>query len=81
MMSIFSDSAEVNYREVIQKLHNDEKNQKLDIIKNGADLINAINWMPAGFLFAGKMSTKYGGVCGTVSTLIGMYQLLMAQKK
>uniref|UniRef100_V9LBD7 Peroxisomal membrane protein 11C-like protein n=1 Tax=Callorhinchus milii TaxID=7868 RepID=V9LBD7_CALMI len=47
----------------------------LNIISNLSDLGNAIHWMPAGFLWSGKFPDWLVGLMGSVSSLIGVYQM------
>lgn len=48
----------------------------LTAIKNLADMVNAINWLPPGILWSGKLSNFWIGFFGTVSSLIGLYRAL-----
>ncbi|XP_061214657.1 peroxisomal membrane protein 11C [Neopsephotus bourkii] len=50
------------------------KAEVLSILAQGADLSNAIHWLPPGFLWAGRFPTWLVGLLGTVSSLIGIYQ-------
>ncbi|KAH3826789.1 hypothetical protein DPMN_128701 [Dreissena polymorpha] len=54
--------------------------QYLCIVENLADLINAINWMPQGFLFGGQFSSKFTGAMGTISSLLKLYRLHASKK-
>ncbi len=48
----------------------------LTIVQSLADLMNAINWLPQGVLWSGRLSNMWVGFFGTVSSLIGLYKLL-----
>lgn len=48
----------------------------LSLVQSGCDLMNAVHWMPPGFLWAGKLPTVWVGVFGTLSSLVGLYQIL-----
>ena len=58
-----------------------EFTELLNIVKNGSDLMNAVNWMPQGFLWSGKLSVAQNGVFGSISSFIGLYQLITAPAK
>ncbi|MGH0121472.1 UNVERIFIED_CONTAM: hypothetical protein FKN15_023770, partial [Acipenser sinensis] len=45
------------------------------ILSSMADFANAVNWMPPGFLWAGKFPDWLVGLLGTTSSLIGLYQM------
>eukprot|EP00127_Corallochytrium_limacisporum_P001036 Clim_evm35s34 gene=Clim_evmTU35s34 len=48
--------------------------QQLSIVKNSADLVNAINWLPGNILWAGKLNAGWVGFFGTISSVVGIYQ-------
>ncbi|XP_063770843.1 peroxisomal membrane protein 11C isoform X2 [Pseudophryne corroboree] len=50
------------------------KSELLCIISCSSDLINAIHWMPPGFMWGGCSPTWLVGLMGTISSLIGIYQ-------
>ncbi|NXE07152.1 PX11C protein, partial [Lophotis ruficrista] len=50
------------------------KAEVLSILTDAADLANAIHWLPAGFLWAGRLPPWSVGLLGTISSLIGIYQ-------
>ncbi|XP_063311560.1 peroxisomal membrane protein 11C-like isoform X2 [Pelobates fuscus] len=50
------------------------RSEVLSIISCTSDLVNAIHWMPPGFLWGGCSPTWLVGLLGTVSSLIGIYQ-------
>ncbi|NWX27905.1 PX11C protein, partial [Notiomystis cincta] len=57
-----------------QKLRAQVKAEVLSILMDTADLSNAIHWLPAGFLWAGRFPPWLVGLLGTISSLIGIYQ-------
>ena len=73
---IFSDSAEQTYKNSFRQMKAKIINERLNIIRNGSDLINAVNWMPSGFLWSGYFTPRGSGVCGTISSVVGIYQYL-----
>ncbi|XP_062366096.1 peroxisomal membrane protein 11C isoform X2 [Cinclus cinclus] len=57
-----------------QKLRAQVKTEVLSILRDTADLSNAIHWLPPGFLWAGRFPPWLVGLLGTISSLIGIYQ-------
>ncbi|KAJ8311771.1 hypothetical protein KUTeg_011126 [Tegillarca granosa] len=51
----------------------------LTLIQSLSDFMNAINWMPPGFLWAGKLSKARSGMFGTISSLIMLYKVWPAK--
>lgn len=51
----------------------------LSLVQSVSDLMNAVHWMPEGFLWAGKLSLFWVGVFGTLSSVIGLYKILPGQ--
>ncbi|XP_038633153.1 peroxisomal membrane protein 11C isoform X1 [Scyliorhinus canicula] len=49
--------------------------ETLNIISCLADLANAVHWMPPGVLWAGRFPEWLVGLMGTVSSVIGLYQM------
>ncbi|XP_069783850.1 peroxisomal membrane protein 11C isoform X3 [Narcine bancroftii] len=47
----------------------------LNVIGSLSDLANAVHWMPVGFLWAGHFPEWLVGLMGTISSLIGLYQM------
>ncbi|XP_052212830.1 uncharacterized protein LOC127831799 [Dreissena polymorpha] len=76
------ESAEQNatIRNKMRNLGQQSWAQYLCIVENLADLINAINWMPQGFLFGGQFSSKFTGAMGTISSLLKLYRLHASKK-
>nr|XP_033813253.1 peroxisomal membrane protein 11C isoform X2 [Geotrypetes seraphini] len=56
------------------------QSEALTIMSNLADLANAVNWMPPGFLWAGQFPPWLVGLMGTISSLIGIYKTIMGKK-
>ncbi|KAG8594364.1 hypothetical protein GDO81_001166 [Engystomops pustulosus] len=50
------------------------RSEVLCIISCLSDLVNAIHWMPTGFLWGGSSPTWLVGLMGTISSMIGIYQ-------
>uniref|UniRef100_A0A8C5MDS0 Peroxisomal biosis factor 11 gamma n=2 Tax=Leptobrachium leishanense TaxID=445787 RepID=A0A8C5MDS0_9ANUR len=50
------------------------RSEVLTIIGCASDLVNAIHWMPPGFLWGGCFPTWLVGLMGTISSFIGIYQ-------
>lgn len=48
----------------------------LSFLRSMADLSNAIHWMPPGFLWAGKFPSWLVGLMGTISSVIGLIQVV-----
>jgi len=48
----------------------------LTVVQTLSDLMNAVHWMPKGFLWAGHLTNFWVGFFGTVSSLIGLYKIL-----
>ena len=47
----------------------------LTVVESMCDLMNAINWLPDGILWSGKLPLGLVGLFGTVSSLIGLYKI------
>ena len=47
---------------------------RLSLIQAASDFMNAINWFPPGFLWAGKWSRSWSGLFGIISTSIMLYK-------
>ncbi|KAG8454694.1 hypothetical protein GDO86_001060 [Hymenochirus boettgeri] len=50
------------------------RSEVLCILSSISDLVNAIHWMPSGFLWGGCSPTWLVGLMGTLSSLIGIFQ-------
>ncbi|NWI99982.1 PX11C protein, partial [Crypturellus undulatus] len=57
-----------------KKIRAQVKAEVLSVIGRLADLCNAVNWLPPGFLWAGRFPPWLVGLFGTVSSLISIYQ-------
>ena len=51
-----------------------QHHQLLTAVRCSSDLAQAINCLPDGFLWAGKLEKWHIGVLGTVSSIISLYQ-------
>jgi peroxin-11C len=51
-----------------------QQNMLLTAVRCSSDLAQAINYLPEGFLWAGKLEKWHIGVLGTVSSIISLYQ-------
>ncbi|XP_063146729.1 peroxisomal membrane protein 11C isoform X2 [Candoia aspera] len=60
-------------RDFFQKAKAEMHMEALTIIRNLADLANAIHWLPSGVLWAGKFSPWFVGLMGSISSFIGIY--------
>ncbi|KAM4710217.1 peroxisomal membrane protein 11C [Discoglossus pictus] len=49
------------------------RSEILSIISSLSDLVNAIHWMPPGFLWGGQSPVWLVGLMGSISSLIGIY--------
>ena len=61
----------------MQQLDNQEIQEVIALIKNSADFLNAINWLPKGFLWAGKLPVFISGLLGTISSSMGILATLV----
>lgn len=52
-----------------------QKFEILTCIRLSLDLIHAINTLPPGFLWASKLKPWHVGLIGTVSSILGLYQI------
>ncbi|CAH1251811.1 peroxisomal membrane protein 11C-like isoform X1 [Branchiostoma lanceolatum] len=68
-------------KESMKALRLQEFNVVLTLVGSASDLVNAINWMPPGFLWAGKNSLAFTGVMGMISSSIGLYRVYAAKIK
>lgn len=64
----------------LQRLKREKFMLRLDLIQTVCDLIMAIFWMPAGFLWGGKLPASCWGLLGTISSLIGLYKTISCQR-
>ncbi|XP_071943278.1 peroxisomal membrane protein 11C-like [Antedon mediterranea] len=67
-------SLELTPTKSVVELKLSQYNMRLDLLKNCADLCNAINWLPPGFLWSGKIPTPITAITGMLSSYLGLYQ-------
>ena len=48
----------------------------LTVVQSVSDMMNAVNWMPAGILWSGRLSHFWVGLFGMISSIIGLYRIL-----
>ena len=53
----------------------------VNLVKNMADMMMAVNWLPQGFLWAGKLSPVKTSFFGLISSFIGLALLVVQQQK
>ena len=53
----------------------------VNFVKLASDLVMAVNWLPTGFLWAGKISPAKTAFFGCISSFIGLFQLILQQKQ
>lgn len=75
-----SDGSSVEFRRQFAILSEQRREELLDLVKNVADAVMAINWLPAGILWGGKLSPAKNAVFGTLSSVIGLYTLVQEEK-
>ena len=61
-----------------EKVSIDENSKKntqiiIGLVGNLADLMNGINWLPSGILWASKLPEEAVGIFGVISTLCFIY--------
>jgi len=64
-----------NSEESVRKFKTMQKEQYPNLIQAGCDLMNAIHWLPAGYLWAGQLSQGRVGLNGAISAAISLYKL------
>lgn len=57
-----------------------ERDNLLAVVEHSADFINAVNWLPPGYLWSAKFSPKFVGGMGTISSFIKLYRLHGAKR-
>jgi peroxin-11C len=68
-------------RKALRDVSQSQFTEYLEIVKNVADLINIVSWLPEGFLWAGKVSRAKNGFLGTVSSLISLNTVIQGHLK
>ena len=53
----------------------------LSLVQNICNIMNAVNWMPRGILWAQKLPKVWVGVFGALSSLVGLYKILCLQQR
>ena len=48
----------------------------LSLVQSLSDLVMAVHFLPRGLLWGGRLSTLLVGLCGTASSLLGLYKIL-----
>ena len=73
----FRESSEASkpIKQQIKLLKQQEMDDYLALLENTSDFINAINWLPAGYLWAETMSSSTSGFFGVISTLVKLYRM------
>ncbi|XP_019393911.1 PREDICTED: peroxisomal membrane protein 11C [Crocodylus porosus] len=66
-------------QERLKRMKAQMKSEVLSILSSMADLSNAIHWLPPGFLWAGQFPPWLVGLMGTISSLIGVYQMYVGE--
>ncbi|XP_034972923.2 peroxisomal membrane protein 11C isoform X2 [Zootoca vivipara] len=61
-------------KDSLQRVRARARAEALTVAGNLADLCNAVHWLPAGVLWAGRFPPWLVGLLGTTSSLIGVYQ-------
>lgn len=79
----FRESSEmpVTLKSQIRALKSQELDLYLAIVENLADFVNAVNWLPPGYLWSGKFSPKFSGGMGVISSVIKLYRLHSSKPK
>ncbi|KAG5887173.1 hypothetical protein JTB14_028976 [Gonioctena quinquepunctata] len=59
----------------VNKILQMQKNEMLTTVRLAVDLIHAVNTLPKGFLWSCKLEIWQVGLVGTISSLLGIYQI------
>ncbi|KAB0802912.1 hypothetical protein PPYR_05098 [Photinus pyralis] len=62
-------------KSALTKLIVTEQTEYLTFIRLALDLVHAVNCLPSGFLWSSKLNSWQVGVVGTLSSLVGLYQM------
>lgn len=68
-------SGDETFKQQLKDLADKEFVEYLTLVKNIGDMIMAVNWLPAGFLWAGKIGQTKTMFSGLVSSAVGLYLL------
>lgn len=49
----------------------------LTLIQNFSDLVNAVHYLPPGFLWSNQLSPIVVGIMGIISSAIGLYKIII----
>ena len=55
--------------------------EMLNLVKNSCDLVMAVNWLPAGFLWAEKIPMSKNAFFGVISSLLSAGMLIADGRK
>ena len=53
----------------------------IELVQHVADVMNAVHWMPPGFLWGGSLSPIFVGLNGVVSSFLGLYRMLLRHQR
>lgn len=67
IMNLFSESLE----RIVQM----QKFELLTSLRLSIDFVHAVNTLPPGFLWSSKLNTWHVGLIGTISSILGIYQI------
>lgn len=65
----------VNFSVSIEKITLMQKFELLTSIRLLIDLVHAVNTLPPGFLWSSKLQTWHVGLIGSLSSVLGIYQV------
>lgn len=52
----------------------------ISVLRLTLDFVHAASYLPRGYLWGGKLSTTQIGAIGTISALIGIYQIFAKRR-
>lgn len=70
------DASSTSYTQGMRDLAMQEQTEFLLLIKNSADFLNAIHFLPSGILWSGRLNTTQCGLFGTIASVAGLAVLL-----
>lgn len=59
----------------LQKLRAKEKFQMVTCVRLSLDIVHAVSTLPKGFLWSSSLKTWQVGLVGTLSSVLGLYQI------
>ncbi|XP_064644941.1 peroxisomal membrane protein 11C-like [Lineus longissimus] len=74
------DGSEENMNRHLAELIHKERIEVLLLVQRISDLLNAIHWMPEGFLWAQKLSKTWSGLFGLISSSVMVYSAWINQQ-